>query len=110
MTWHDVYLDDNLVCELVEEDEADDLAGSSGPFQLLLPQVTSEWGVPLTESKSVRRAVCALARGGRLDGKRGTATPSADKPCSTLGACGIFLGRRPCASSTCQTPQVSSWS
>ena len=52
--WHDVYLDDNLFCELVEEDEAEDLAGTFGPFQMLLYEVTSEWGVPHTESKSVR--------------------------------------------------------
>ena len=30
--WHDVYLDDNLICELVEEDEAEDLAGTSAPL------------------------------------------------------------------------------
>ena len=55
------------------------------PFQLLLYEVTGEWGVPLTESKFVRRAARALARGGRLDGKRGTATPSADKAAKYFG-------------------------
>ena len=47
----------------------------------------------LTESKSVRRAAGALARGGRLDGKRGTATPSADKAAKYLGCMWHLLGQ-----------------
>ena len=147
---HDVHLDDNCMCVLVEDDKAEDLAGSPAPALsfgghepsctklpvpdrgqprrrchdwctlwygdicdyrcwhdwphagacvcypcvmrhwpmaqghlprqvdfdiaccfagLLWYDASGEWGVPLTESKSVRLAVRALALGGRLDGK-----------------------------------------
>ena len=54
-------------------------AGTRSPFQLLLHEVTGEWGIPLTEKKSVTRALTMLARGAKLHGVRGAVAPTGDK-------------------------------
>ena len=80
-----MYLDDNLLGEKCGAPEQEALSGTSAPFQLLLHDVTSEWGIPLSEGKCIRRAVRACARGGVLDGTGGTAAPSGEKAVRFVG-------------------------
>ena len=91
--WHVVYLDDNMLAEKCEAEEQKSIVGTPAPFQLLLHEVTSEWGIPLTEHKCIRRAARALARGGILDGAGGTAAPSGDKAVRLVGCAWFLFGQ-----------------
>ena len=70
--WH-LYLDDSTFLEWVDEEstQREDTHDTQSPFQRVLQRIYGSWGIPWSESKSVRRQQLATRLGVELDGDRG---------------------------------------
>ena len=91
--WADSYLDDNGVGEVFSIEDAALYTGVPSASQTALRVVFEEYGVARSTKKAVVRAYELLARGARLDGQRGRATPSPDKLLRFAGVCWHMFGR-----------------
>ena len=91
--WAHSYLDDNGLGEVFDVEDAALFAGVPSAYQSALRLVFEDFGVARSTKKAVVLAYELLARGARLDGRRGRATPSPDKLLRFAAVCWHTFGR-----------------